>query len=95
MEPGPVTQILSDEYNWVKSALAFTNDDKCVPPSSPKAVKFSIRGAIMKCYPNDHPRKLAEFMEVANKHYPNYSYEQLSLALSHKALMFILKETTL
>lgn len=91
---GPVTQLLSNPKHWTKTTLAMSETDHNLPPTHHKAAKWSVRGALMKHYPNDHSQKLEQFMEVSKKYYPMYAdYEKLHLALSHEALMFILKET--
>lgn len=92
---GPVTQLLSDPNKWTKTTLAQTTYDHNVPPQHSTAAKWSVRGALMKHYQVDHVERLLLFMEVANKYYPIEDYEKLHQALTHEALMFILKETGL
>lgn len=92
---GPVGQLLHSPDVWVRAGTATNQAGHYITHDHPKACKWSIRGAFMKCYPHDHPQKLEEFMEATRKYYPIRDYEQLTTVMTFEVLHMLLKETNL
>jgi hypothetical protein len=94
-ELGPVGKLLENDSHWMHTGTAANKNGHHVPVQHPEAYSFSVRGALMLCYPQTHMQKQQEFMECAQKYYPNISWEKLNNALTHQILMMLLKETGL
>jgi hypothetical protein len=91
-----VQELLSNPEKWTKTTKCQSINERPCNPSSHIAVKWSVWGAIEKCYPKSSwQEKKDRFMEVADHYYPSYDYESLHMALSHEALMFLLKKADL
>ena len=95
IELPPVLALLSDSNRWDQERDCSTNKNRVTLPNSPLAVKWSVRAAVEKCYPDDWKVKMRHFMSVAQKHYPGYRYDDLHSVLSYEAMYFILKEANL
>ena len=94
-EYGPVYKLLLDPSKWDNERDCSTNKNRLTKPESVICVRWSVRAAVELYYKDEWRTKMRHFMNIANKHYPNRPYNNLHNALSHEAVLFLLKEAQL
>lgn len=93
---GPVYQLLSDPLKWDRERDCSTEKNRLTSATSDLAVRWSVRAAVEKHYPEDWKARMKHFMQLAAKSYPNFdNYNQLHSVLSHEAMLYILAESEL
>ena len=94
--PTPVFDLLSDPNKWDRERDCSTNKNRLTSPDSELAIRWSVRAAVERFYPEDWKQRMRQFMEVAAKHYPQYDrYDHLHAVLSHEAMLYLVKEAKL